>query len=169
MEEGRRAFLQGRRPSRAEAPFRPPWAIAEPRFLVLCSRCDDCIDVCPTRLLSKGAGGFPEADFNGAHCSFCGDCRQACQSGALNRAPQASPWNLRVLIGDLCLPRRGVECRSCGEHCETGALRFRPRTGGPALPEMDASRCTGCGACVAGCPTRAIAMVRPPVISTQGN
>lgn len=169
MEEGRRAFLQGRRPSRAEAPFRPPWAIAEPRFLELCSRCDDCIDACPTRLLSKGAGGFPEADFNSAHCTFCGDCRQACQTGALNPAPDLSPWTLLVHIAEGCLPHQGVDCRTCGERCDIDAIRFKPRRGGPALPEIEAACCTGCGECIADCPTRAMTMVRPPVISTQGN
>lgn len=169
MEEGRRAFLQGRRPSMAAAPFRPPWAIAEPRFLDLCSRCNDCIDACPTDLLIQGAGGFPEADFNSAHCTFCGDCRQACQTGALNPTPDIIPWSLLARIGEDCLPRQGVDCRTCGERCDIGAIRFAPRLGGPALPEIDAARCTGCGECVADCPTRAIAVVRPPVISTQGN
>jgi len=37
---------------------------------------------------------------------------------------------------------------------------------GWALPDIDMSRCTGCGACVTNCPTRAVGMVaqRPRIV-----
>ena len=63
---------------------------------------------------------------------------------------------LRARIAETCLAEAGVECRICGENCPTGAIRFRPRLGGVAQPQLDVAACTGCGACFAPCPTRAI-------------
>ena len=62
----------------------------------------------------------------------------------------------RLAIGELCLARSGVSCMACRDECEAGAIRFRPRLGGPFLPEIDESLCTGCGNCVPVCPSSAI-------------
>lgn len=35
-------------------------------------------------------------------------------------------------------------------------MRFRPRLGRVAEPEVDLAACTGCGECVAPCPVAAI-------------
>ena len=64
----------------------------------------------------------------------------------------------RIAIGDLCLARSGVSCMACRDECEAGAIRFRPRLGGPFLPEIDQSLCTGCGNCVPVCPSSAIGL-----------
>lgn len=40
---------------------------------------------------------------------------------------QARPWNIKARIADNCLPRRGVECRICGDSCPVSAIRFSPR------------------------------------------
>ncbi|HEX5802081.1 MAG TPA: 4Fe-4S dicluster domain-containing protein, partial [Azospira sp.] len=82
-----------------------------------------------------------------------------CKPEALRRADAAAaPWQLKAVIGDACLARRGVECRVCGEACGEAAIRFRPSRGGIAQPLFDAGRCTGCGGCLAPCPIGAIAM-----------
>jgi ferredoxin-type protein NapF len=169
MDIGRRAFLLGHRPYRA-APLRPPWAADETVFLQACDRCGKCVAACSTGLLAQGAGGFPEADFLRGHCTFCADCARACTAAAqeaafrpaLSFSPNLPPWPLRAAIGASCLPHRGVLCRACDERCEAGAIRFPARAGGPARPVIDASSCTGCGECVAGCPAQAISM-RPDV------
>ena len=109
-----------------------------------------------------GDGGFPSVDFGRGECTFCTGCVTACKPAALVRRDDAAPWPYRALIGDACLPRRGVECRVCGDYCAAGAIRFSPRLGGSPLPAVDAERCTGCGACVAPCPTRAIRIDEPP-------
>ncbi|MBV7483586.1 4Fe-4S dicluster domain-containing protein [Bordetella sp. BOR01] len=64
------------------------------------------------------------------------------------------PW--RAQAGTACLTHRGIECRVCGETCSTQAIHFRPQPGGPARPQIDAARCTGCGHCLPACPVAAL-------------
>jgi len=141
------------------APQRPPWALAEELFVVSCSRCGDCVPVCPTEIIVM-VRGFPEVDFKRGECTFCGNCATACKDGALARAgSRTAPWAIKARIAESCVPRRGVECRICGDHCAVAAIRFSPRLGGPPLAEVDAGSCTGCGACVAPCPVAAISVI----------
>lgn len=154
MDVSRRRFLGARAPG--PAPFRPPWSVAEAAFLDRCTRCDDCVKACPTGLLQRGEGGYPEADFSAAACTFCGDCAKACASGAIGRDTTQLPWSFGVVIGEGCLAAQNVECRICGEACDVGAIRFRPRIGGVPLPDVDLAACTGCGACIAPCPVVAV-------------
>ena len=159
MDPSRRRLF-GR--SSRSAPFRPPWSVPEAMFADACTRCGDCLKACPTGLLRPGDGGFPAADFSAAACTFCGECAAACGSGAIARDRPGAPWSYTVVIGDACLARRRVECRVCGEACQAHdacALRFRPAVGGVYLPEVDEAACTGCGACLALCPTGAIMRV----------
>ncbi len=66
---------------------------------------------------------------------------------------------MRVLFSQDCLAQRNVVCRTCGEMCEVGAIRFSPRIGAAALPALQDSACTGCGECLPICPTHAISLV----------
>ncbi|WJW75363.1 ferredoxin-type protein NapF [Thiohalobacter sp. IOR34] len=152
-------FLRGDFKAR-RSPQRPPWALPEAAFVERCTRCGDCLAACSERLLVSGRGGFPEVDFLRAECNFCRACVEACRTGALQPA-QPEPWALRARIEAHCLVRQGVVCRTCGELCEAQAIRFRPVVGGSALPQIDDASCTGCGACVAPCPTRAIRVCNP--------
>jgi len=136
--------------------FYPPWSLPEALFIERCTRCDDCVNACPTGLLVRGDGGFPVASFAVAACTFCGDCVKACSAEAIVRTEDQAPWNFGIVIRESCLPLHGVECRICGEACEAGAIRFRPRVGGVALPDVDSTACTGCGACIAPCPVAAV-------------
>jgi len=157
----RRGFLRGRVRAAAPAP-RPPWAREERDFISSCTRCDACIDACPTAILVRADGGFPAVDFSRGECTFCGDCVTHCAPRALLRPAEGdAPWSFKASIGQACLAAAGVECRVCGENCPVGAIRFRPRIGGVALPQLEAEACTGCGACFAPCPTRAIVVQAP--------
>jgi ferredoxin-type protein NapF len=159
VDLSRRAFFRGR--PRPKVEMRPPWALAESDFIERCTRCNDCLTACPTHILIAGDGGYPTVDFRDGECTFCGDCVAACSPKALLRAPNQPAWPYKAMIGEDCLPRQGVECRVCGDFCDARAIRFPPRLGGCPLPEVDDEKCTGCGACVAPCPTLAIA-IRPP-------
>ena len=153
----RRQFLRGNFKA-APAPQRPPWALAEPLFVNACSRCGECVPVCPTRIIVI-VGGFPEVDFKRGECTFCGACAAACKDKALlNSDIQIWPWAIKAQVASTCLAQRGVECRICGDHCPVVAIRFSPRLGGPPIAEVDTALCTGCGACVAPCPVAAISL-----------
>ena len=154
VDASRRGFLRGR--SRPKAQIRPPWALPEADFVDRCTRCGDCLSACPQKILVTGDGGFPTVDFSQRECTFCGDCVTACQPLALVRAEGLPAWPYKAVVGDACLPKRGVECRVCGDFCDARAIRFAPRLGNCPLPDIDNTLCTGCGACVGPCPTAAL-------------
>jgi ferredoxin-type protein NapF len=156
VDASRRGFLRGRPSPKAE--IRPPWALAEALFINHCTRCNDCLPACPQHIVIAGDGGYPTVDFSRNECTFCGECTKACRPQALMRHDDQPPWTIKALISDLCLARKGVECRICGDFCDVRAIRFTPRLGGTALPEITLETCNGCGACVAPCPTGAIAI-----------
>lgn len=153
----RRAFLRGK-PSRP-SPLRPPWAVTEALFLDLCTSCDDCIAACPEQVLDRGDGGYPLFDPQRGECLFCEKCVEACDTGALDGA-LAGPWTIKADIAPACLAKSGVTCFSCRDACGEAAIGFRPVLGG-AHVELDAARCTGCGACVGVCPVSAITLSAP--------
>jgi ferredoxin-type protein NapF len=76
----RRAFLRGRGERALRAP-RMPWTVAD--FVAVCERCDDCIPVCETGVLTRGDGGFPTVDFTRGGCTFCGACVGVCPVQAI--------------------------------------------------------------------------------------
>jgi len=154
VDASRRGFFRGR--PRPKGEIRPPWALDEPAFTDACTRCNDCLAACPEKIVVTGGGGFPTVDFRHGACTFCGNCVSACIPGALARTEGGRPWLLKASIGAVCLPTQGVECRVCGDFCDARAIRFAPRLGGSPLPAIDKDTCTGCGACVAPCPTAAI-------------
>lgn len=137
-------------------PLRPPWAVDEISFLDVCTRCGDCISKCPEHILvPETAAGYPRVDFSQGECSLCKACVDVCPSHALNGA-QTEPWQIKAKISDKCLATQQVVCRTCGEMCQSEAIRFTPALGGVSLPAIDLESCIGCGACVAPCPTQAI-------------
>jgi ferredoxin-type protein NapF len=73
-----------------------------------------------------------------------------------------------IAISDACLARAGVFCMSCRDACPEQAIVFQPRIGGLFLPALIEDACTGCGACIAPCPTRAMLLVERSEETTDG-
>lgn len=157
VDLSRRGFLRGR--VRPKAEIRPPWALPESEFVDRCTRCNDCLKACPQGILVPGDGAYPTVEFSRGECTFCADCVTACQPRALLRnSEDATPWPYKAQVNEACLPKKGVECRVCGDFCDVRAIRFQPRIGGNPLPDINPETCTGCGACVAPCPATAISI-----------
>lgn len=154
IDRGRRALLHGR--LHARPLLRPPWALAGPLFVDACTGCNACVAACPESVLVAGEGGLPEFDPARGECTFCGDCASACRDSAFGSVTDA-PWLLQARVGDACLAARGIVCSSCRDACGESAIRFPPTRAVP-MPQVDSDRCTGCGACVQGCPTNAISL-----------
>jgi len=142
--------------------FRPPGAAPEVTFLAACTRCGDCIDVCPAHAIFKaspGAGlaaGTPILEPDRVACVACDDmpCAGACETGAL--VLPADGWNsvrLGVLSLDVdrCITFHGASCGVCARSCPVGERALAMDKGGH--PVLKPEGCVGCGVCVTACVT----------------
>ncbi|UPQ89872.1 ferredoxin-type protein NapF [Vibrio sinaloensis] len=137
--------------------LRLPWLDTAQSFTDICTRCGKCTDQCETKIIVNGDGGFPQVDFSLGECTFCYQCADVCPQ-PLFVSKQHSPWTALATIHDSCLAKKNVECRSCGDMCEPMAIQFNLQVGKVAQPILENEACTGCGACVAACPTDSISV-----------
>ena len=142
---------------------RPPGAVEEIAFVASCTRCGDCIDVCPVHAITKapvGAGlalGTPMIDPAVQACVVCEDmpCARACETGAL--VVPRDGWQ-GVRMGALrldpvrCIAFQGVSCGVCARACPVGERALAIDAGG--RPVLRPEGCVGCGTCVTVCVTR---------------
>lgn len=145
--------------------LRPPWSRAEDVFVEACTQCGKCLAACPTGILTKGHAGYPIVDFTAAGCTFCGACATACEAGCFDREAAGRPWKLLARIAPSCVESKGVTCRMCEQACDAGAIRFRPKVGGGATAFILSGQCSGCGACVAPCPVKALSISQSPEVA----
>ncbi|OWV87735.1 ferredoxin-type protein NapF [Rhizobium sp. R635] len=150
----RRQFLSGR-PAAADGRICPPGTSME-ALAAACTGCGRCEERCPTKII-RLVDGLPSLAFMRGECTFCGECAASCPQPVFI-AERIDRFAHVAAIGDTCLAKRGITCQSCGEVCPQQAIRFRPRIGGPFLPELRTEICNGCGGCIASCPVNAITL-----------
>jgi polyferredoxin/formate hydrogenlyase subunit 6/NADH:ubiquinone oxidoreductase subunit I len=131
--------------------IRPPGSLAEPEFLARCTKCEQCLRVCPTNVLQPaifeaGLEGFwtPVLDNRTGYCELnCVLCGQVCEAGAIERISlerklglgeyQGRPIRIGTAFFDhgRCLPwSMDTPCVVCEEVCPTSpkAIFTRPVT-----------------------------------------
>jgi len=138
--------------------IRPPGALPEQQFRETCSRCGECVRVCPVgaiQLDSSGisGAGAPYIDVESQSCVLCEnlECMQKCPTGAL------VPLSLEQIdIGTAvwheyqCLRPSGGSCSICVDHCPVGMAAIELVDNRVVVHETG---CTGCGVCQHDCPT----------------
>lgn len=142
--------------------FRPPGAAPEMAYLASCTRCGDCIEVCPVHAIIKApanaglAAGTPVIDPALQACVVCADipCAHACETGAL--VPPADGWasvhmGVLELDAERCITFHGVSCGVCARACPVGERALGLDHAG--RPVLRPEGCVGCGVCVTACVT----------------
>jgi polyferredoxin/formate hydrogenlyase subunit 6/NADH:ubiquinone oxidoreductase subunit I len=165
--------------------IRPPGSVAENEFLKRCQRCGLCMKACPTNAINPtfaeaGMAGFwtPTLLMTHGYCEHtCTLCGSVCPTRAIQEISTRQKIETPIRIGSAyfdrgrCLPWSGNgPCIVCEEHCPTSpkAIYFyEDRVEGPGgkrlnvkLPQVDLTRCTGCGICENKCPVRGRPAIR---------
>ena len=137
--------------------LRPPYGLEESLFQRECVTCDSkaCVASCDEEIIFILKDGTPSVDFSKSGCTFCEDCASVCEPNVLSleNVHTAEKLNASFRISlEGCVAHHGVICFSCKEPCIDDAILFN----GMFNPIIDTDKCTGCGFCVARCPTQAI-------------
>lgn len=150
----------------------PPGAV--PNFYSTCTRCNDCVAACPAWAIRKAGvemgpqlEGFPLLIPGETACTLCPDtpCITACQPHALLPLPISEIRLSAVAVIDhgACSVPQGQACDVCIKACPVGAQAiFSIGADSRSAPQINPTGCTGCGLCVAPCPTGAVRMERRP-------
>lgn len=157
--------IMGRLRSATARPLRPPGARGEGSFSGVCTRCGNCLQVCPSRIIEHDvATGIaslltPVVSFREDYCrEDCALCTKVCPSGALRQISPKNKMDAPIGIAkvdmDICLLRDDRECTICQRRCPYDAIRYVfSEKDYMTRPEITPEKCPGCGACEAACPT----------------
>ena len=161
--------LLGRRAYSRERFLRPPGAQDEDEFLAKCIGCAECIRACPTNALqmARSEGGLeqfwtPRFSMRTGGClQECNNCGQVCPTGAIPALPLDDKQSQIIGVARVqrrtCLPwHHDMPCNYCETICPYNAIVSQWSTpGGRRLtypaPQVDPSRCNGCGLCEHEC------------------
>lgn len=152
--------------------LRPPGALAEEQFLNACSRCGECVRVCPAQCIHIDPSGMqgkgaPFIDVQTMPCVLCDGllCMSHCPSGALVPTPREQiRMGLAEWREEICLRRQGENCTVCVDRCPMGTAALRLDEEENRIV-VDPTGCTGCGVCEHDCPTYPKSIVVNPMPS----
>lgn len=145
-------------------PVRPPGAGSESRFLSLCIRCGQCLQVCPHESL-KLISGFGRARHTPAlfpeskPCELCMKCGDACPTGAIAKGiekEKAAMGKAYILTRACHNYTNGPMCWTCYDRCP---LRGQAMSLAGGITPAVGSACVGCGVCAYVCPQNAVVIV----------
>lgn len=114
----------------------------------------DCMARCAFGAISL-ADGIAHVDAD--KCTGCGMCEEACPRGIIHLLPRDKTIVVTCrnkAIGKLArlqCKTACVGCRRCERNCPSDAIHVED-----GVAVIDESKCTRCGACVAGCPMHCI-------------
>jgi ferredoxin-type protein NapG len=141
--------------------LRPPGAVPEAEFADTCSRCGDCVAVCPAEAIKIDsatgiAGGRPYIDIDATPCVVCTGlhCMDACPTGALlptalvNINMGTAHWNASTCLRTLDAGEEA--CTICLDDCPLGTAAITLQHNRIHVIEKG---CIGCGICQNHCPT----------------
>ncbi|MDN3510860.1 MAG: 4Fe-4S dicluster domain-containing protein [Candidatus Jettenia sp. CY-1] len=140
--------------------LRPPGAVEEAEFLSLCTRCDECIKVCPAKAIKRSTGladvaiGTPIIIPKESPCVLCNGllCSAACKEGALKPIERVD--NVRIGIAKInrsqCLAWGDQDCQLCFIKCPLRGDAIYQEDGKPVI---NPDKCVGCGVCEHTCHT----------------
>ena len=133
--------------------LRPPGAVDEDLFLDRCTKCGDCIEVCPHHSIKVYEQDQTPVIFaDQVPCFLCEDfpCIASCGTEALLPldSMHAVDMGLAVVSPRLCTADQG--CHACVSKCPTQALDLNFST---LTLEVNGQRCVGCGICEQVCKT----------------
>ena len=156
-------LLLGQAKARSQKLLRPPGASLQDKFLSACIRCNQCVEACPTdvlttaRITSGVSTGTPYVVAREQPCNLCMDreqmeCIAVCPTPALMEMTRREvQMGVAVIDHETCLPWVGVSCKACWHACPfpSEAIIF-DKLGRAVVMEEE---CVGCGLCEHVCLT----------------
>jgi ferredoxin-type protein NapF len=172
------AYIAGPVRAKTSRSIRPPGALDESQFAGVCTRCGNCLRVCPSGIIERdiGKNGLanlftPALHFEDDYCQEdCIRCTQVCPSGAIVHLSLKEKTDIQIGLPrvnmNVCLLGDDRECSACKRWCPYDAIRYVfSQEQYTLIPHIDPQKCNGCGACEAICPTKpqkAIVVFRNP-------
>lgn len=148
--------------------MRPPGALPEKSFIDSCTRCGQCLQVCPTKVLVPSGlestldglwtpRFIPYRGLTPGRCMFCMACVKVCPTGALKDIPVD-----KIRLGEAKIDHtrcvawtKNTRCLLCVETCPQFAITIDANH----HPVINRNLCNGCGACEAHCPIEGSAVL----------
>jgi len=133
---------------------RPPYAALNETFDA-CKTCEAmCIVACEEKIIRLDNHKTPFLDFKTTGCSDCHKCLEVCTPNVLSDSQRFISGHAKISMTS-CMSHHETICFTCKEPCLENAIIFKGMFNPIILPE----KCTGCGYCIAVCPSAAIEMV----------